>query len=135
MRYEPYDDEYAAVPSMTDEELFEYFLFRILETDEVWGLKDGPQWIRREIDGQETLPVWPFKRFAAEAAINDWQGLNPGADSLESFIYSTLNKLVGQNVMVEVMPRKSAAGCLVKPIRLVTILENTMYAGEYTLED
>ena len=135
MRYEPYDDEYAAVPSMTDEELFEYFLFRILETDEVWGLKDGPRWICRELDGQETMPVWPFKRFAEEAAVDDWQGLNPSADSLEFFIYNTLSKLAAQGVMVEIMPRKSAAGCLANPRRLVTILENTMHAGEYTLED
>lgn len=135
MRYEPYEDEYAAVPTMTDEELLEYFLYRILETDEVWGLKDGPQWITREIDGQETLPVWPFKRFAAEAAVGEWQKYMPGADSLEFFSYRTLNKRALQGVMIEVMPRSSGVGCLVSPQRLLTILEGTMHLGEYTLED
>ncbi|MGR8931245.1 MAG: DUF2750 domain-containing protein [Gammaproteobacteria bacterium] len=135
MRYEPYEDEYAAVPAMDDEELLEFFLFRILETDEVWGLKEGPNWITREIGDQETLPVWPFKCFAVEAAVDDWNGLTASADSLEYFIYNTLNRKASQGVMVEIMPRQSGAGCLIHPQRLVTILENTMHSGEYTLED
>ena len=69
MRYEPYEDEYAAVPTMSDEELLEYFLYRINETDEVWGLQDGVEWITRVIDGRETLPVWPYKRYAEVAAV------------------------------------------------------------------
>lgn len=135
MRYEPYQDEYAAVPSMTDEELLEYFLFRIMETDEVWGLKDGPQWITRHIGGQETLPVWPFKRFAVEAATGEWQHFKPSADAMEFFIYRTLDKQARQGVMIEIMPRASGPGCLVTPQRLLTILEGTMHSGEYTLED
>lgn len=135
MRYEPYQDEYAAVPTMTDEELLEYFLYRILETDEVWGLKDGPQWITRTVGTQTTLPVWPFKRFADEAAVGDWQHLKPGADSMEFFIYRTLSKQARQGVLIEIMPRTSGAGCLIIPQRLLTILEGTMHSGEYTLED
>lgn len=135
MRYEPYEDEYAAVPTMTDEELLEYFLFRILETDEVWCLKEGPHWVTREIGGQETLPVWPFKRFATEAAVAEWQDLKPAADAIDSFIYQTLSKRAMQGAMIEIMPRKAGVGCLVSPQRLITILEGTMHSAEYTLED
>ncbi|MCQ8104730.1 DUF2750 domain-containing protein [Methylomonas sp. SURF-2] len=135
MRYEPYQDEYDAVPTMTDEELLEYFLYRILETDEVWGLKDGPQWMTRNIDGMQTLPVWPFKRFAAEAAIGEWQHLKPAADAMEFFIYRTLNNSARQGLTIEIMPRSTGKGCLISPQRLLTILEGTMHSGEYTLED
>lgn len=135
MRYEPYQDEYAAVPTMTDEELLEYFLYRIMETDEVWGLQDGPHWITRNIGDQQTLPVWPFKRFADEAAVGDWQKLKPSADSMEFFIYRTLNKQAAQGGLIEIMPRTAGAGCLITPQRLLTILEGTMHLGEYTLED
>ncbi|MGR9044471.1 MAG: DUF2750 domain-containing protein [Gammaproteobacteria bacterium] len=135
MRYEPYEDEYAAVPTMTNEELLEYFLYSILETDEVWGLKEGPQWITREVEVRETLPVWPFKRFAEEAAVGEWQNLVPVPDSLEFFIYQTLNKMAGQGIAIEIMPRRSGAGCLISPQRLFTMLEDTMHSGEYNLED
>ena len=89
----------------------------------------------RQIDGQETLPVWPFKRFAVEAAAENWQGLKANADSLEFFIYNTLSNRAAQGVMIEIMPRNSAMGCLINPRRLMTILENTMHSAEYTLED
>ena len=135
MRYEPYDDEYLAVQTMEDEELLEYFIFRILETNEIWGLKDGSRWMTREIDGRETLPVWPFKRFASEAAVDEWQNLQPSAYSLDFFIDRTLFQQAASNVMIEIMPRKSVPGCLVNPQRLLTILENTMHSAEYTLED
>lgn len=135
MRYEPYEDEYAAVPTMTDEELLEYFLYRILETDEVWGLKEGPRWITRSVEGRETLPVWPFKRFADEAAVGEWQNLKPSADSLEFFSYQTLNKPAMRGVMIEIMPRNQGLGCLISPQRLLGILEGTMHSAEYTLED
>lgn len=135
MRYEPYEDEYAAVPTMSDEELFEYFLFRILETDEVWGLKQGPHWLTREIDGRVTLPIWPFKRFADEAAPQLSPGLKAVADSIDYFMDQTLPKMAKQGISIEVMPRKAGAGCLVTPGRMATILEGTRYSAEYTLED
>jgi hypothetical protein len=135
MRYEPYEDEYAAVPSMTDEELLEYFMFRIAETDEVWGLKEGSRWITREIDGRETLPVWPFKRYADKAAIGDWQNLPASAESIEFFIYQILTKLAIRDGLVEIMPRDSGVGCLISPTRLFSYLEDMRESGECMVED
>ena len=45
---------------MTDEELLEYFMFRIAETDEVWGLKAGPRWITREIEAGKPCRYGPL---------------------------------------------------------------------------
>jgi hypothetical protein len=135
MRYQPYEDEYAAVPGMTDEEILEYFLYRIFETDEVWGLKQGQRWLTREIDGQETLLVWPYKRYADEAAVADWQGLSPVADSLDYFIYQVLNKVASQGLMIEIMPRNFAAGCLIKPQRLFGFLDNMKDSRDFVLDD
>lgn len=135
MRYEPYEDEYAAVPTMTDDDLLEYFLYRIAETDEVWGLKDGPQWITREIGGRETQPVWPFKRYAADAAVGDWQGFTPVPESVEFFVYQLLNKLAARGVTIEIMPRESGAGCLISPKRLFSLLDDMRDSGEYTVDD
>ena len=136
MRFEPYEDEYTAVSTMADEELLEYFLFRICETDEVWGLKEGPNWITREINGMETQPVWPFKRYAADATSNaQWQNLKPVAESLEFFIYQILNRLTKQNISIEIMPRETGAGCLISPQRLLNYLEDMRDAGECMVED
>lgn len=135
MRYEPYEDEYAAVPKMADEELLEYFLFRIAEADEVWGLKEGPQWIRRKIDGRETLPVWPFKRYAADAAVGEWQNFTPVVESVEFFLYRILKKLAMSDVAIEIMPRESGVGCLISPQRLFNFLEDMRDSGECMVGD
>lgn len=135
MRDEPYQDEYDAVPTMNDTELLEYFLYRIVEMDEVWGLKNGPHWLNREIAGQKTQPVWPLKRYAADAAVADWQNFTVVPDSLEFFIYQQLNKLAIQGVMIEIMPRKSGIGCLISPQRLFGFLEGMRDASECMVGD
>lgn len=135
MRYEPHPDEVAAVPQMSDEELLEYFLYRIFETDEVWGLKDGPQWLTRSVGEVKTLPVWPYKRYAADAAVGDWLQLAPVVESVDFFTYQSLNRLAQQDLTVEIMPRAGTPGCLISPRRLFGMLENMMEARDYTVGD
>ena len=135
MRYQPYEDEYAAVPTMTDAELLEYFLYRIFETEEIWGVKEtAHQWLNHEYNGQFVQPLWPYKRYADEAAVDQWENFVPVAVSLEYFMEQTLNELVMNDVLIEIMPRKSATGCLISPHRLYSILEGMMESSEYTLD-
>ncbi len=135
MRYEPHKDEYAAVPNMTDDELLEYFLYRIFETDEVWGLKEGAHIVTHQLEDQETLPVWAYKCYADDAAVGEWAHLKAVADSVEFFTYQTLHRFAGQGLMVEIMPRQSAPGCLINARRLSSMLENMMEARDHTLGD
>ena len=135
MRYKPYEEESAAVPHMTDEDLLEYFLYRIAETDEVWGLKEGPQWITREIDGHETQPVWPLRYYADASSVGEWENMIPIAESLEFFTYQILTRLTTRKVLIEIMPRLSGPGCLISPQRLFGLLENMRESGEFVLDD
>lgn len=135
MRYQPHKDEVAAVPTMTDEELLEYFLYRVFETDEIWGLKEDGQWQTRQWLDQETMPVWPYKRYADDAATGDWAQCKPCAESIESFTYQTLNRLAKLGNIVEIMPRTSNAGCLINPQHLFSMLENMMEARESNVGD
>jgi len=135
MRYEPHKDEIAAVPTMTDEELLEYFLYRIFETDEVWGLKANGQWQARQWQDKETLVVWPYKRYAEEAASGDWEQSIPIAESVETFTYQILNDSARAGRVIEIMPRASGLGCLISPQRLFNMLENMMESRECNIGD
>lgn len=134
MRHTPYESEYAAVKTMDDAALLEYFLTRSFETDEVWFLNDRAGLQRREIEGQTTCPVWPYKGFASDAALEHWQSFSPTSISLDFFLYQRLQELMNQPVMVEIMPRDTGAGCLIAPGRLLSILQGMIDAGEYRLE-
>lgn len=135
MRYEPYEQEYASVPTMNDTQLMDYFLSRVYENEEVWGLKEGGScWMSYDRDGHETQPVFAYKRYADEAAVADWEVMIPVAESLEFFMERTLSRLIDQNITVEIMPRKGGKGCLISPQKLLGIIEGMIDSGTYSME-
>jgi hypothetical protein len=135
MRYEPHSYEYAAVATMDDAALLEFFLTRIYETEEVWGLKEcGAFWMSYERNGEETLPVFAYKLFAEEACVNDWEVMVPVAESIEFFMEESLPRMIQDSVVLEVMPRKEGRGSLVTAEQLYNILENMIENGTYTLD-
>lgn len=135
MRYEPHSYEYTAIATMDDEALLQFFLTRIYETEEIWGLKEGGAfWLTFERNGRETLPVFPYKRFAEEACVNDWAVMVPVTESIEYFLDKTLPRLIQNNVVLEVMPRQEGPGSLLTARQLHDILENMIENGTYTLD-
>lgn len=134
MRYSPYEHEYQAVATMTEGELLEYFLTRVFETEEVWGLDDGAEWIMHEQDAQICMPVWPYQKFAAEAVSGKWEHYHPQAESLEDFLHTTIAMLIEENAMLDIMPRESIPACLISPQQLKSILDGMIDAGTYTLD-
>ena len=135
MRYSPYGYEYSALEKMNDNQLLEFFLTRIFETEEVWGLDDTVEWIIRDNDvSHASLPVWPYKNLANEAAIGHWQSLFASDMSLEEFMRHTLDTMKEENILIEIIPRKGKHGCLIEAAKLLSILEGMIDAGEYTLD-
>ncbi len=135
MQFQPSASDYAAVPHMSDEELLEYFLFRIFENDEVWLLKQDRRYFSRALDEHETLPVWPYKRYADDAALDIWQDCRPVGESLEYFMRDLLEQAKGLNQLIEIMPRQTAAGCLISPQRLFNFLDRLKDSREFVLDD
>lgn len=134
MRYVPYAHEYQAAAEMSEVELMEYFLTRVFETEEVWGLEDQADWVLRELQGQTCMPVWPYQQFAVDAAVASWSECKPQAESLEVFLQGILELLIEEDVMLEIMPMVNRMGCLVSPHRVKSILQGMIDAGEYTLD-
>lgn len=134
MRQTPTESEYAAVPRMSDGERLDYFLTRTFETDEVWFLKTPVGSFERAVGTTLYLPVWPYRRFASEAALEQWQGCVPSSVSLDHFLYVMLAEQVSPGGFIEIMPRGEAAGCVITPTRLRSILEGMIDVGEYHLD-
>lgn len=130
MRYAPYAEEVNDVAAMSESQLLEYFLTRVFETEEVWGLDDGCEWITIEHQGQAVMPLWPYQQFAAELA----GSYTPVAESLEDFVYQTLGQLMDEDVVLTVMSSAASPGCVVSPHRLYEIFTGMYNAGEYTLD-
>lgn len=134
MRYAPYQEEIVTTAQMNDAQLFEYFLTRVYETEEVWGIDDGCEWITLRRENQLVMPVWPYRHFAATAFSDLGQDNQPTAESLEDFVYHTLAALIEEDTMLEIMSSSQRQGCMVSPHRLLEIFQGMFDAGEYTLD-
>lgn len=134
MRYSPYIHELEAIKSMDDSHRLEYFLTRSYETEEVWGLKENNAWFYLERGEQTTMPIWPYKNLVEKSSLIDTQSIQPAAESLEDFIDHTLDMLIDEEVMIEIMASCNHPGCLISPHRLSDIFIGLIDAGEYTLD-
>lgn len=134
MRYSPSDSEVAAFESMPDNERLEYFLSRVAEAEEVWGLGNASGWVMRESDGVTSLPVWPYRQFAMACAVDDWEAQAGNAVSLEHFIFNVLQMMKDADIQVEIMPAVARRGVLLDPQYLFKLFESLIESGEYFLE-
>lgn len=134
MRHSPYESEYAAVQTMSDNQRLEYFMSRVFEAEEVWFLNTRAGKHLRPVENTHAYIVWPYKRFATEAALDHWQDAHPSSCSLEYFMDQTLEELIAEDITLDVMPRGEQPGCLINPARLRAILQGMIDAGEYRLD-
>lgn len=134
MRHQPTGLEYNAVSHFKDSERLEYFLTRCFETDEVWLLADRSGLMVRDLNHEQTLPVWPYRKFAADAALHQFNDHAPTSVALDYFLDSTLNGVETQKLLIEIMPHGDQSGCLITPDRLRSILMGMIDAGEYRLD-
>lgn len=134
MRYAPSHSEYQSVQSLSAAELLEYFLIRIAETEEVWGLNRNGDWFRQEQAGQSVVSFWPYKQYASDAALEQWHDCTPHGMSLEHFLFPALPQLIAEDVQVEIMPTADRPGCRITPHRLLDILVGMQHAREYRLD-
>ncbi|GAB1257741.1 hypothetical protein NBRC116494_22430 [Aurantivibrio plasticivorans] len=139
MRYSPYENEYKTAAMMSEAAKLEYFLTRVFEAEEIWGLDDGCEWVTIDHGDDNIMPIWPYEKFAqdfsdahnAEKA-NTQLGIT--AESLEDFLYNTLSELIDCDITLSIMPDAQSPGCLISPHRLYEILEGMIDAGEYKLD-
>ena len=142
MRFSALPEEIAALPAMADGERLDYFLLRTFETDEVWALKLRNSWFSRPLPqacagfaaGQAVMPLWCYRHYSQDAALDIWMDCRPDALSLEDFLEREIPQLIAADIVLDIMPRAGEPGCLITPQQLLSIFTGLMDAGEYRLE-
>jgi hypothetical protein len=134
MKYQPSHNELSAIESYSENERLHYFLTRVIESEEVWGLSNPSGWVMREQDEQAILPVWPYRILAAKCTGNKWKDYVPGAVSLEHFVYNLLPTMNSQDIYVEIMPTSNQPGILMNAKQLASLFEGMLESGEYYME-
>jgi hypothetical protein len=132
MRYAPTQQELQEIGSMSAPLRLQYFLTRVMEAEEVWGLADRYGWVMRE-DGDNTiLSIWPYRQ-CADACIVE-PDLHAHATSLDHFVERILQTLIDEDIQLEILPGRDTCGALLSAVELQSMFKSLMESGEYFLE-
>lgn len=106
--------EVEAFSRLGTSQRYNYFLAKLSEWQEVWGLSDDDGWVVTEQADQIVFPLWPAEAFAKLCAINDWALAEPKVVTLDVLIDEVLPHLVEDNLSVAVfmVPNREHCGVL-----------------------
>jgi hypothetical protein len=132
MRYAPTQQELQEIGTMPAPLRLQYFLTRVIEAEEVWGLADPQGWVMREEGNKVILPIWPYRQ-CADACIVE-QDMESHATSLDHFVERILHTLVADNIYLDVLPSRDTSGALLSAVELQSMFKSLMESGEYFIE-
>lgn len=134
MQYKPSKIELNAVAEYSDKEKLQYFLQRVIESEEIWGLGNESGWVTRISDNRNCLPVWPYQEYAADCITGEWEEQQAQEMSIEQFTTKVLPLLKENDMDVEIFPTAKMQGQVIAANVLLDYLESTIDAGEYYME-
>ncbi len=124
MESEQSQDRMQAVLRLPAARRYAYFLQRVAESGEVWGL-DGEGWALALDDaGRDVLPLWPAPEFAALCATRLWAGFQPRAIKLQELLENVLPQLEEEGMPVGIFFTPEGQGHPVSAGELIEALRS-----------
>jgi hypothetical protein len=122
MEREQLQERMQAVLRLPAARRYSYFLQRVVESGEVWGL-DGEGWaLALDDSGRDVLPLWPAPEFAAICARRLWSGFEPRAIKLQVLIENVLPQLEEEGMPVGIFFTPEGQGHPVSARELIDAL-------------
>ncbi|SEL57398.1 Protein of unknown function [Roseateles sp. YR242] len=119
--------EIESVLKQKNEVRFDYFIKRVADWGEVWGLKGPAGWVLLGDEQQNEVAVfWPFKEFAAICATGAWADSTPTSIDLDSFRARWLTGLERDGRRVAVFPNIERSASVLSAAELRARLEEEL---------
>jgi hypothetical protein len=83
---------------------YEYFIKKVVDFEEVWGLYNEGWATAQDDDGNMLIPFFPKKEFAVNCAKNVWEGFEAEAIDLYEFIDEWLVGMKKDGVKPSIFP-------------------------------
>ena len=117
---------------LSSQERFAYFVRKVTDFEEVWGLSDGSEWaLLGDNCNNQLFPIWPEKDFAKICANGVWNNYIPKLISLDDFISKLSPKLDSEKINYAVFLTTENKGIIISPKELCEILEQEIEQEEY----
>lgn len=78
--------EFEAVIKLPANIRYEYFIKKVVDYEEVWGLYDDGWAMTEDDHGTMLIPFWPKRDFAEYCAFEEWSNYKVQSISLDEFI-------------------------------------------------
>lgn len=127
MTYKVHDQEFDSVTRLPARERYGYFIKRVADGEELWGLRDDEGWASvADESGQPCFPVWPHPRFAEALATGEWSTYRATPIPLGSWLEDWLPGLQEDGAQIAVFPTPAARGVVVSCDELRAHLEHEL---------
>jgi Protein of unknown function (DUF2750) len=80
------EKEFYSVIKLPATKRYEYFIKKVVDWEEVWGLYQDGWAMTKDDNGNLLIPFWPRKEFAQYCAIGEWEGYTPELIELDKFL-------------------------------------------------
>lgn len=105
MTFKIHDKQTAEAVEKSPEARFNYFIFRVVKSEEIWTLADENGFVISEVDGERSIPVWPHVEFAQEWIKGDWEKCQPLKIEMAAWRNNWLPGLAADDVVISVFPK------------------------------
>ncbi|MGG4403439.1 DUF2750 domain-containing protein [Paenibacillus amylolyticus] len=85
--------EFESVINLPANIRYEYFIKKVVDSEEVWGLYENGWSVTEDDKGNKLLPFWPKKEFAEYCATDGWEIYSSKRMDLYEFIDDFLPNL------------------------------------------
>lgn len=97
-------NEFEAVINKPPNIRYEYFIKKVVDFEEVWGLYNDGWATALDEGGNQLIPFFPKKEFAESCAKNEWEGYKPEVIDLTEFINDWLSGMSNDGIKPSIFP-------------------------------
>ena len=117
--------EMETVLALSGQERYGYFVERVADREEVWGLQNEEGWVLIGFQDGDAFCLWPHADYARACTIGDWSDCVPEPISLEELIGELLPALQRDSLRLAVFPTPTGEAVVVHPRDFQEHLEST----------
>lgn len=118
--------EFENVLRLPASKRYEYFIKKVSDSEEVWGLYGNGWATAQDNDGSIVIPFWPKKEFAQFCAKGSWEEYLPKSIGLEDFLDKWLPGMLKDNYKPAIFYTDNDQGIVVETDRLKNDIEEEL---------
>ncbi|WP_419868700.1 DUF2750 domain-containing protein [Chryseobacterium sp. CT-SW4] len=111
---------------MNDDERYDYFIRKVADFEEIWGLSDDGWALLGDNNENRVLPLWPEKEFAELCAVDQWKDYKPELIELDNFLEKWIPGMTNDKTLVNIFSTPNAKGIVITPNDLLSDLQEEL---------